>query len=133
MLQCEHDWLGANDECALYEPELWPYDEGGNRWREAMRLKQPPPKVKPGQKRLPLKLGEEAARLVAALLGQTKGTSATDEQIFWLANLPYHVLAKGGHLCEIYDAICEAGSYFIEFIPIDNRNKAKREVGFARK
>lgn len=135
MLPCEHDGLGANDECALYEPALWPYDEGGNAWRAAMHLHRPAPKAKRGVKKLALKLSPDVAVLVSGLLGQPDGTQATDEQIFWLANLPYQSLAGGiGHRAvrEIYEAICDAGSYFIEFIPIDNRTKAKREAGFAR-
>jgi hypothetical protein len=135
MIREEHDWLGANEECALFEPELWPYDEGGNRWREAMRLKKPPPKAKRGDKNEKLVLSAEMARFVGDLLGQPDGTRATAEQIFWLANLPYSVLSRAGAngLKEIYEAICDAGSYYIEFIPLDNRIKAKREAGFARK
>lgn len=135
MLREEHDFLGSNEECDNYDAELWPYDEGGNRWREAMQLKKPPPKAKPRDKRLKLGLGKDAARFVGDLLGQPDGTRATAEQIFWLANLPYSALARQGFatLREIYDAICDADKYFIEFIPYDNRVKAKREAGFARK
>jgi len=135
MLKCEHDFLGANDECDHYEPEEWPYDEGGNQWREAMQISKPPPKPKAKAKRLCLKLDALVAAHVGALLGQPDGTRMTNEQIFWLANLPYRTLM--GNLGPqavktIYEAICDAGSYFIEFIPIDNRTKAKREAGFAR-
>jgi hypothetical protein len=135
MLPCEHDWLGANDECALYQPELWPYDEGGNRWRAAVCRNKPAPKPKKNAKRLALKLSPDVATFVGGLLGQPDGTRATDEQIFYLANLPYQQIAGAigsRAVREIYDAICDAGSYFIEFIPIDNRTKAKREAGFAR-
>lgn len=132
MLPCEHDGLGANDECDLYEPEIWPYDEGGSRVREAMNLKKPPPKAKKTDKKLKLKLDKDAAEFVGNLLGQPSGTRATAEQIFWLANLPYSVLVKGD-IKQIYEAICDADSYMIEFIPIDNRNKARREAGFVRK
>lgn len=134
MFPFEHDALGTNDECSLYEAELWPYDEGGNQWREAMRISQPAPKPKKGDKRLHLKLKENAARFVGALLGQDDGTRATAEQIFWLANLAYQTLGQQGSraLCEIYEAICDADKYMIEFIPLDNRIRAKRETGFAR-
>lgn len=133
----EHDDLGANDECDLYEPELWPYDEGGNQWRAAMQIRKPPPKAKSGVALLRMPLKKEAAHFVGALLGQPSGQQLTKDQIFWLANLPYDALLPGG-IKEIYDAICAAGDaigerYFIEFIPIDNRNKARREVGFTKK
>jgi hypothetical protein len=139
MLQCEHDALGANDECDLYEPERWPYDEGGNRWRAAMQIR-PAPKPKAREKRFPFKLDADVAGFVSALLGQPDGAQVTKEQMFWLANLPYQKLAhKFGPraVAAIYEAICAAGdaageSYFIEFIPIDNRTKAKREAGFGR-
>jgi len=132
LLREEHDWLGANDECDLFEPELWPYDEGGNRWREAAMLKKPPPKLDPKAEIVTLKLDHDGATFVGALLGQADGRRVSAEQVFWLANLPYHVLAKGD-VGAIYEAICAAGSYYIEFIPLDNRNRAKREAGFARK
>lgn len=132
MLREEHDWLGANDECAMFEPELWPYDEGGNKWREAMSIKRPAPKPKKGDEQTTLKLDADAAKFVAGLLGQQDVKRVTADQVFWLANLPYSVLQRGG-IKEIYDAICDAGNYYIEFIPIDNRNKARREAGFARK
>jgi hypothetical protein len=135
MLQCEHDWLGANDECGMYEPALWPYDEGGNCWRAAVARGKPVPKPKKDDKRLALKLSTDVATFVGGLLGQPDGARATAEQIFYLANLPYQQIAGAiGYRAvrEIYEAICDAGSYFIEFIPIDNRTKAKREAGFTR-
>ncbi len=129
----EHDFF--DDECDNFDAELWPYDEGGNRWREAMQLKKPAPKAKPGDKLLKLALDADGALFVGLLLGQLDGKRLTAEQVFYLANLPYSVLAREGlpRLRMIYDAICDAGSYFIEFIPYDNRVKAKREAGFARK
>lgn len=132
MLRCEHDSLGSNDECGLYEPELWPYDEGGNRWREVAMQTKPPPEAKKDDKHEKLKLDAKTAKFVQKLLPQTDGRQLTAAQIFWLANLPYGTLAPGG-IKAIYEAICDAGSCFIEFIPLDNRVKAKREAGFARK
>lgn len=131
MLRSEHDWLGANDECDLFEAELWPYDEGGNRWREAAMIAKPPPKLAPDVEIHALKLDDETATFIGALLGQEDGRRVSAEQIFWLANLPYHVVAKSD-LRAIYEAICDVGGYYIEFIPIDNRNRARRETGFAR-
>lgn len=132
MLECEHDSLGANDECALYEPDLWPYDEGGNQWRAA--FKKPPPKPTKRAERVPFNVKGDVAVYVGALLDEKDVTQLTAEQIFYLANLAYSELAGrlGGHAVrEIYEAICQAGEYFIEFIPLDNRTKAKRETGFA--
>ena len=135
LLNEEHGERGPADNCWNYVLEPWPYDEGGNKWRAAVCRAKPVPKAKKGAKRLGLKLSADVAMFVGGLLGQPDGTRATDEQIFWLANLPYQQIAGAiGHRAvrEIYDAICDAGSYFIEFIPIDNRTKAKRETGFAR-
>jgi hypothetical protein len=135
MLQCEHDFLGANDECILFEPERWPYDEGGNAWRAAIHIHRPAPEPKAKDKRFKLKLSKDVAILVGGLLGQRDSTKATAEQIFWLSNLPYQQIAGGigpRAVKEVYDAICDAGSYYIEFIPLDNRVKAKREAGFSR-
>lgn len=135
MLPCEHDGLGANDECALYEAELWPYDEGGNDWRAATAIRKPVPKPKAKDERVKLKLSVDVALYVGALLGQGDGTKLTAEQIFWLANLSYQQIAGAigpRAVKEIYEAICDAGSYYIEFIPLDNRVKAKREAGFSR-
>jgi len=134
LLAEEHDQDLPGD-CGLYAIEPWPYDEGGNKWRAAMTRGKPVPKPKKGAKRLPLKLSADVATFVGGLLSQADGTRATDEQIFYLANLPYQQIAVAigcSAVREIYDAICDAGSYFIEFIPIDNRTKAKREAGFAR-
>jgi hypothetical protein len=134
LLEEEHD-CGHDGDCGLYEVERWPYDEGGNKWRAAVTRGKPVPKPKKGAKRLPLKLSSDVAAFVGGLLGQSDGTRATDEQIFYLANLPYQMIAGAigsRAVREIYDAICDAGTYFIEFIPLDNRTKAKREAGFAR-
>lgn len=136
MLRCEHDFLGANDECNLYEREIWPYDEGGNQWREAIAGHKPAPKCQVGAKYFIVKLDEDTAAFVAALLGQPDVRKLTMEQLIWLGNLPYQKL--GRHVAAIYTAICNAGesvgeSYFIEFIPIDNRKKAAREAGFKEK
>lgn len=136
LLREEHDFLGTNDECDMFEAERWPYDEGGNAWRAAMRIDRPAPKPKRTDKRLKLKLSRDIGQYVGALLGQAEGTKATAEQIFWLANLPYQQIAGGigpRAVKEIYEAICDADSYYIEFIPLDNRVKAKREAGFSRK
>jgi len=132
MLCCEHDGLGANDECAMFEPELWPYDEGGNKWREALQRTKPPPKPKAKAKRYQLKLDGLVAMHVATLLNQAAGTRVTDEQIFWLANLSYQTLMGGvGPVAvkAIYEAICAVD--FEAFIPVDNLKKATREAGFS--
>jgi hypothetical protein len=140
MLRCEHDFLGMNAECDNYEAEIWPYDEGGNLRRAAMMRFKPPPLEANGDA-LPLKLTAKTAKFVNALLKikSAKTVKATREQIFWLANLPYQVLAGSDNgvkaVGEIYTAICKAGKavgerYLIEFIPIDNRAKAAREAGF---
>ena len=140
MLEEEHVVLHDNGSCGAFKKPRWPYDEGGNKWREAMQVR-PAPKPKAKDQRLTLKLSTDVAAFVSALIGQVDGTNVTKDQIFWLANLPYQKLASKlgpGAVGEIYEAICAAGdavgeSYFIEFIPIDNRTKAKHEAGFARK
>lgn len=135
MLEEEHVVLHDNGSCEEFKKPRWPYDEGGNRWRAAVCRNKPAPKPKKNAKRLALKLSPDVATFVGGLLGQPDGMRATDEQIFFLANLPYQQIAGAiGHRAvrEIYEAICDAGSYFSAFIPIDNRTKAKREAGFAR-
>lgn len=130
LLKDEHDRLGASDKCDLYEAELWPYDEGGNRWRAATMIRKPPPTLAADAKIVTLKLKPDTAKFVAVLLGQEDGRRVSAEQVFWLANLPYQVLAASD-IAAIYGAICDVESYYIEFIPIDNRKRAKREAGFA--
>ena len=137
LLDEEHDDDGPPDHCGNYRPELWPYDEGGNQWREAMQVTKPPPVPKKGEERNAFKVSPDVAIFVAGLLGEGDGSKLTTAQIFWLANLPYTTFAKacgGRAVREVYEAICDASDegYFIEFIPLDNRTKAKREAGFAR-
>lgn len=130
MLEEEHDDFGANAECGYYEAELWPYDEGGNQMRAALR--QPPPKPKRGDKRITIKLSVDTARFVDLLLGGSFKSQLTDGQLFWLANAPYQTLAANGldTLREIYEAIAFIDTTTIEWIPLDNRTKATREAGF---
>lgn len=111
------------------------YDEGGNAWRSS--LMRPPPKrgehLGNGPSRsYELKLGPEAGRLVATLLGPTEidlkfggRVTCSTNQVFWLANAPYTAL--GEHVFTIYQAI--ASSYGSAAIPLDNRRRAERESG----
>lgn len=116
------------------EDHPWPYDEGGNRWRTAFQVKRPP-QPESGDRRFELAIDAATADFVAALLGEAgaDGRHATDDQIFWLANLPYQKIADGignHRVHELYEAIAQAESYFEAFLPVDNRRKAGREAKF---
>ncbi len=57
----------------------------------------------------------------------------TDNQLFYLANLPYGIMRNAigtDGLKQIYEAIANASSTSIAWIPIDNAQRAKRECGF---
>jgi len=97
----------------------WPYDEGGDQWRAALR--RPPPVFNP-ERPVGLEFPSASARVLAeGLLGGIQGWSI--EQVFWLANLPYAELGSEAH--DIYAAIVRCGHKAA--IPQDNFRRAQRE------
>ena len=124
-LVCE-DLEDGEPFCADFQPDdalAWPYDEGGDKLRAALRT--PPPKFEATEKTTRLNL-TEARDHVRLLLGDTAGpveNSFTTNQLFWLANLPYAVLEH--HVGEIYRALEAAGRGAL--IPLDNQRRAERE------
>lgn len=126
----QHGWLVLPDG-AIFDPTGWAftsrepqiilalagdprYDEGGNRWREA--IEAPPPAWDPEARVAALAIGEEPAReYVARLLGAPPSIALP--QAMWLANLSRGRL--GEHAPAVYRALLDAG--LEAFIPIDNR------------
>lgn len=123
-----HCGVDGCDCCDYVEGETWPYDEGGNGLRAAMLT--PPPKPKAPWREL--KIEGEAVLRLEELLGRkltnrsdpTEGDIAVgQDELFWIANLPYDTLSPV--TTAIYRAVAAAGAE--QFIPLDNRNRAKRE------
>lgn len=108
------------DDCAGFDPERekWPYDEGGNQFRDMMR--RPCPEWNDAQKQFEVDFGK--ARGLVILLTQHAGPW-TAEQLHWLATLPYNELRGYAH--EIYGGIIAVD--LAGFIPFDNRKRAERE------
>jgi hypothetical protein len=134
LLREEHRDGGPDDQCEMYEKERWPYDEGGNQWREAMNRGRPAPL--PEGPRKPVALTGWTASWVAAVLGE-KGDAKTlaVNQLFYLANLSYQTIKQAvgpDGVKEIYNAIADLDETAISFIPMDNTNRARRECGFDR-
>ncbi len=100
---------------------IWYYDEGGNLFREKFS-RRPPPRFDPTRKVFKVDFGE-ASRWVHMLLASDE--KYTDEQLFWLANLPYKHLGYMVHA--IYKGIINIG--LPGLIPLDNRRRAEREYG----
>lgn len=96
-----------------YDPDGW-YDEGGNLWRAFNR--QPAPAWEAAEPQKHYRLGDEAARHVANLLGH-EGLTFSVGQRFWLLNLPLGDLQP--YAKEIFEAAIAAGDGAI--LPIDNR------------
>ena len=117
----------------MFEVETWPYDEGGNQWRDVINAGRPRPEPKGPRRKLKLK--GWVATWVGALLGEKDGSRLTTNQLFYLANLSYTtMLAAVGPegVCAIYTAIADLDETSISWIPCDNANRAKRECGFDR-
>ena len=133
LLREEHRDGGPDDQCEMYEQERWPYDEGGNSWREAMTSGRPAP-VPEGPLRKTGIHGFTDA-WVASLLGQQSAAELAVNQLFYLANLSYTTIKQAvgpEGVKMIYNAICDLDETSISFIPMDNTNRARRECGFDR-
>ncbi len=131
LLREEHKDDGPEDRCDCYEQERWPYDEGGNTWREAMTHGRPPPE--PVGRRRELKLDNPTAWWIGALLGEPDGARLTNNQLFYLANYSYTAMRQAigpDGVKAVYEAICGIDDTSISWIPIDNANRARRECGF---
>lgn len=131
LISEEHREGGPDDRCDMYEPEKWPYDEGGNQWREAMTLGRPRP-VPEGPKRMVSIFGTTGA-WVSAILDVNDATELTSNQLFYLANFSYSAIKQAVGavgLKMIYDAIASLDDTTISWIPADNANRARRECGF---
>lgn len=104
--------------CAEFTgPDDWPYDEGGDRFRQATQ--QPMPARKDGDKvyrlALPRKL-KERLKLPQRL---------TLDQMHWVATLPYCVMGRDAWaICSALDA---AGHK--QFVPMDTWIRADAERG----
>jgi len=131
----QHGWI-LSPEGEIIDPTRWvfenvqpyiyvgrndaAYDEGGNAVREWLLSPCPAPT---GERKFTLTLGPTVLRKVQKLLGD-QSTSFTNEQVFWLANLPYDRLRPFAP--EIYAAFKEH-EHIEAYIPIDNRRRAERE------
>ena len=106
---------------------LWPYDEGGNRWKSAMR--SPPPPFNPDKVvekfNPPPEVFAHCRMLLKQVTKVMQESHWSTEQLFWIANLPYE--DHGGLVHEVYQALAEAD--LEAAVPIDNRRRAKREYG----
>lgn len=131
LLREEHKDGGPEDQCEAYEPKQWPYDEGGNRWREAITRSRPKPVPKGPRSSVDIK---GLTKLwVGALLDERDGARLTANQLMHLANMSYDVLKQGvgpDGVKMIYAAIVDFGK--IAWIPLDNFNRARRECGLTR-
>ena len=142
----QHGWVQMPDG-RIWDPTRWSfegvepyiyvgenkgeYDEGGNALRQATH-KPPPPFNRHGKTYdlAPRILPADAWNRVEELLGNSYDEAeveevgkVSDDQLFWLANLPYDAFGK--HAEAIYKAIEAVG--MAGFIPIDNRRRAARE------
>ena len=105
------------------------YDEGGNKFRKALR--PPPPEFDPSERMIvfsqrdlptgPWKHVEKLLRIDYTDGEQEPGTLSF-EQVAWLANASFEDLQP--HAAAIYDALEAVGEEAL--IPIDNRRKAQR-------
>jgi hypothetical protein len=107
------------DHCGDFTRPPWPYDEGGNRLRQARQTA--PPRFDPTAPTFTLKLPRAIAAHVAMILDHPL-PAVTRPQLFWLANLPYDRLAP--FAWEIYRAI---NKHTAGLIPIDNERRAARD------
>jgi hypothetical protein len=133
LLREEHKDDGPADQCGCYEQEPWPYDEGGNQWREAMTSSRPRPT--PTGPRKTVKFSVVVAEWVAGVLDEKDPYHLAANQLFYLANLSYETIMgavgpKGVKM--IYDAVADFDDSTIAYIPIDNALRARGECGFDR-
>lgn len=133
LLKEEHRDDGPEDQCGMFEVAKWPYDEGGNAWREALTAGNPPPVAKEPRRAIKLKGGTRA--WVWRLFNVPDDERLGLNQLFYLANLSYTTMlgAVGPEgVRAIYTAIADLSDTAISWIPVDNANRAKRECGFDR-
>lgn len=133
LLKEEHRDDGPEDQCEMFEVEKWPYDEGGNQWRDAVNHGRPAPV--PEGPRAKTGIHGWTDTWVASLLGEKSAAELTVNQLFYLANLSYMTMKQGvgpEGVKMIYNAICDHHETAISFIPVDNANRARRECGFDR-
>lgn len=133
LLEEEHRDSGPEDRCDNYEREPWPYDEGGNQWRDAMTRGRPRP-VPEGPRKL-CRIHGQTAAWVEAILDENDASQLTVNQLFYLANMSYQAIKQAvgpEGVKMIYDAISDIDDTAISFIPVDNANRARRECGFTR-
>lgn len=144
----QHGWILLEDG-RIMDPTRWgfdakepylfighnsgEYDEGGNKWRDAMM--EPPPSWNKDDSQYEINkhvLKTDAWNHVERLLNCTDGYCDDDvpigqfcgAQLFWLANCPYSVLQP--HASEVYRALERCGMK--AFIPMDNYRRAEREA-----
>ena len=103
---------------------VWPYDEGGNYYRTAMRGPCPP--FNPAKKVANPFTGAAAAA-AEALISPAEGWSKM--QLHWLANTAYDDLEP--HAAAIYDGIT-TGMGHAASIPIDNLLRAQAQTSKPR-
>lgn len=117
-------------DCDWFNPEPWPYDEGGNRFRQGFF--RPAPAVNSTDKRLGLDVDSDVADYLASRLSQDQGKMLTMSQICWVANISYldleSNLGKDGAY-KLYKAIVDIDETSVSFIPVDNKIKSERETG----
>ncbi len=106
-------------DCEDFDPERWPYDEGGNHIRGLMT--RPPPEYLDTNP-IEFKAPQHIMWKCQALLGR-KGWSFN--QMLWLGGLPYQEFGPDVHA--VYAAIIESGC--AAAIPVDNKRKAEHQFG----
>ncbi len=121
-----------------FDPAAWPYDEGGDQLRRAMR--GPCPVVTPDDETVELQLTSKAARTsVMDLVGRAGWVSPSSRravrdgsplklskaQLVWLGNAPYDDFQ--GHAPAVYQAFKRLKRLAI--IPMDHIERARREAG----
>lgn len=132
LLQEEHRDDGPDDRCDDYAAEPWPYDEGGNKWREATTRGRPIPVASGPRKAVAL---DGLAKVwVSNLLGADASKLAAN-QLIYLANMSYDVIKRAvgpDGVKMIYEVIADFDDTSIAWIPLDNFNRARRECGLTR-
>lgn len=130
LLYEEHNDDGPEDRCDNYEQPRWPYDEGGNRWREAMSMGRPIPTASGPSK--DVALTGFTKTWVANVLGVEDAATLAVSQLIYLANMSYDVIKRAvgpDGVKMIYEVIADFDDTSIAWIPLDNFNRARRECG----
>ncbi len=129
----EHTDDGPADQCGNYEQELWPYDEGGNKWREAEFAGRPKPEAKGPLKDVAL-TGFPKVWL-GGVLGVPDASKLAASQLMYVANMSYDALKRAvgpAGVKMIYEVIYDFDETSVSWIPLDNFNRARRECGLTR-